>query len=410
MNPSTASAQPAPSAADRAWTPGWSTAPQPASAGFTPNWAEEGFDGHTLRQVVRTTAGGGAVRIRLSNAYGDRPLEVRGASVAPAAGGSAVHGGRARRAAFSGSGTVLVPVGGEAVSDPVPLPVAAFDRVAVTLHLGPETGPATFHAQGYAASHRAAGDRLGDTDGSAFTETTHSWYYLTGLDVHGPAPERGAVAAIGDSITDGFGSVPDTDTRYPDALAELLAERGEPRAVLNAGIGGNRLLNDSAWYGERSPARLERDVLRRPGVGALVVLQGITDIGFPDWAGEPTAVPAPPVDAGVLIAAHRALAERARAAGLRTVGATLPPYRGSQFWSEHGERTRAEVNAWIRGSGRYDAVADADAALADPGDPLRLRPPFDSGDRLHPNPDGFRALAATVADALKEAEAAPHRP
>ncbi|MFC7743140.1 hypothetical protein ACFQXA_22530 [Nocardiopsis composta] len=225
MTPSTASAQPAPSTADRAWTPGWITAPQPASAGFTPNWAEEGFDGHTLRQVVRTTAGGGAVRIRLSNAYGDRPLEVRGASVAPAAGGSAVHGGRARRAAFSGSGTVLVPVGGEAVSDPVPLPVAAFDRVAVTLHLGPETGPATFHAQGYAASHRAAGDRLGDTDGSAFTETTHSWYYLTGLDVHGPAPERGAVAAIGDSITDGFGSVPDTDTRYPDALAELLAER-----------------------------------------------------------------------------------------------------------------------------------------------------------------------------------------
>ncbi|GGV07940.1 hypothetical protein GCM10010182_28900 [Actinomadura cremea] len=249
---------------------------------------------------------------------------------------------------------------------------------------------------GRPCTYRADGDHLDDLGTAAFTGKTQSWYYLTDVEVSGGGtPRRDAVVTLGDSITDGFGSTPDADNRFPDEPAEHLREERRPRAVLNAGIGGNRLLNASAWYGEPALARLQRDVLSKQGVGTLIILEGINDIGFADWP-DPTAAPNPQVSVQQLIAAHRAIIRRAHDKGLRVVGATLLPYKDSQYFTRQGEKTRDALNHWIRTSGAYDAVLDFDRRMAAPGDADRLNPIYDSGDHLHPNDHGYGVMAEAV--------------
>ncbi|GGX39353.1 SGNH/GDSL hydrolase family protein [Streptomyces fructofermentans] len=373
------------------FTTAWTASPQLPATGFTPNWSQEGFWRQSLRQVVRLGAGGEGLRVRLSNAYGLSELRVAGATVARTARGAAVEPGSLRRLTFGGEPHAVVPARGELLGDPVGLAPAAGDRVTVTLHLDRATGPATFHAQAFATSYRGPGDLLTDPAGEGFDETTESWYFLAGVDVL--AGRTDAVALFGDSVTDGFGSTPGADRRWSDALADRTG-----RPVLNAGIGGNLLLNDSAWYGERGVHRLERDVLAHAGVGDLVVLHGLNDIGFAETDEQPTYKPAPVVEADELIAGHREVIRRARAAGLRVVGATLPPFGGSDHWGEHARRVSRELNDWIRAAGEYDAVADLNRALAGPGE--ALHPAYDFGDHLHPNDAGYEVMAEVAAGVL----------
>ncbi|MEU3789539.1 SGNH/GDSL hydrolase family protein [Streptomyces fructofermentans] len=373
------------------FTTAWTASPQLPATGFTPNWSQEGFWRQSLRQVVRLGAGGEGLRVRLSNAYGLSELRVAGATVARTARGAAVEPGSLRRLTFGGEPHAVVPARGELLGDPVGLAPAAGDRVTVTLHLDRATGPATFHAQAFATSYRGPGDLLTDPAGEGFDETTESWYFLAGVDVL--AGRTDAVALFGDSVTDGFGSTPGADRRWSDALADRTG-----RPVLNAGIGGNLLLNDSAWYGERGVHRLERDVLAHAGVGDLVVLHGLNDIGFAETDEQPTYKPAPVVEADELIAGHREVIRRARAAGLRVVGATLLPFGGSDHWGEHARRVSRELNDWIRASGEYDAVADLNRALAGPGE--ALHPAYDFGDHLHPNDAGYEVMAEVAAGVL----------
>ncbi|WP_336216804.1 SGNH/GDSL hydrolase family protein [Nonomuraea sp. LPB2021202275-12-8] len=384
-------------AADRtSWMGSWSAAPQRPSTGFAPNWSQEGFGGHTLRQVVRLTAAGTKLRIRLSNQYGSAPLKIAGATIARTGKGASLQAGSVRPLRFGGARSATIAPGSQLVSDVARLRVGPLESVTITLRLSERTGPATFHAQGYATTYRAGGDHLDDLGAAAFTDKTQSWYYLTDVEVSGGGtPRRQAVVTLGDSITDGFGSTPDADNRYPDELAEHLRDAGRPRAVLNAGIGGNRLLNDSAWYGGPALARLQRDVLSKPGVGTLIVLQGINDIGFADWT-DPTAAPNPRVSAQQLITAHREIIRRAHAKGIKVIGATLLPYKDSQYFTAQGEQTRDALNQWIRTSRAYDAVLDFDRHLAAPGDADQLNPIYDSGDHLHPNDQGYRVMAEAV--------------
>lgn len=213
------------------FTTAWTASPQLPSTGFTPNWSQEGFWRQSLRQVVRVGAGGDRVRIRLSNAYGTSPLRVAGATVARTARGAAVRPDSVRRLTFAGSASAEVPARGEIIGDAAELALESGESVTVTLHLDAVTGPATFHAQAFAASYRGAGDLLADTGGEAFDEVSESWYFLSGVDVS--AGRTDAVALFGDSITDGFGSTPGANRRWSDALAERTG-----RPVLNAGIGG----------------------------------------------------------------------------------------------------------------------------------------------------------------------------
>ncbi|GAA4964561.1 lysophospholipase L1-like esterase [Nonomuraea thailandensis] len=382
------------------WRAAWTAAPQRASTGFEPNWSEEGFSGQSVRQVVRLTTAGSSLRIRLSNDYGPSAVHLTAATVAHAGQGASVRPGSVRRLTFDGASSADLPAHGSLASDPVPLRVQPFQSVAVTLYFAGTTGPATFHSQAYATSYRAQGDHAADTAATAFAQATHSWYYLSGIDVTGgQGAKRNAVVTFGDSITDGFGSTNDANGRYPDELAEQLAAKGRARPVLNAGIGGNLVLNDSAWYGDHSAARFRRDVLDQPGVGTVVVLQGVNDLGFSE-SDTPTYKPAPVVSAQELIAGHRRLIRLAHAQGVKVVGATLLPFKGSDHWGEHAATVSDAVNQWIRTSGEYDAVVDLDRAMAAPGQADVLNPAYDSGDHLHPNDAGYTVMARHIADEL----------
>ncbi|EDY61909.2 secreted protein, partial [Streptomyces pristinaespiralis ATCC 25486] len=253
------------------WTAAWAASPQMPSTGFTPNWSQEGFSDGTVRQIVRVTAGGERLRIRLSNAYGTSPLHLTGATVARSAGGAAIEEGSVRELTFGGARSAVVPARAELRSDPADLAVERLGSVTVTLYFAGTTGPVTFHSQAWTDSYRAGGDRRADLSGAAFTDVTASWYHLAGVEV--AAGRTDGIVLFGDSVTDGFGSTPGADRRWSDALAELTG-----RPVLNAGIGGNLLLNDSAWYGERGTARFRRDALSQPGVSTVVVLEGLNDI------------------------------------------------------------------------------------------------------------------------------------
>ncbi|GAA4893157.1 SGNH/GDSL hydrolase family protein [Streptomyces coeruleoprunus] len=378
------------------WRGAWAASPHGAGETFVPNWSREGFANHTLRQVVRVTTGGTRARVELSNRYGTTPLRIAGATVARSDQGAAVRAGSVRQLSFGHGRSVTIPAGGTVHSDALTFRTRPLEKLTVTLYLAEPTGPATYHWDAGSTSYRASGDHRSDAGGEAFIEQSGAWYFLSGVEVSGgPGPRRKSVVAFGDSITDGFGSTPGADNRYPDELAERLVAAGRTRGVLNHGIGGNQLTNDLSFAGEKGVNRFKKDVLTEPDVGTVIVLEGINDIGMSEWADLPGG-PTPDVPVERLIAGHRELIRQARARGIKVIGATLPPYKGAMYYTERGEAKRDALNKWIRTSGEYDAVVDLDRALADPADPDRLAPAYDVGDHLHPNDAGYRAMAEAV--------------
>ncbi|MER6378987.1 SGNH/GDSL hydrolase family protein [Streptomyces sp. NPDC001250] len=360
------------------WIGSWETAPSGTAAALP---------GAAVRNVVHLSVGGTALRVRLSNRFGTAPLRLGAVTVAlrRATGPDAVSG-TVRTATFQGAPTVTVPPGQDILTDPVPLPVPAAADLLVTVYTPDDDGPATFHQTALQTSYvaPAGAGRATDEAGTAYTTTISRWYYVTGVDVVGYA--TGSIVAFGDSLTDGNGSTPDTNHRWPDRLAEQL--RADRLGVLNAGISGNRLLHDGT--GPNALARLDADALDRAGVRVLVVLEGINDI-----KGTPAAD-----DVTLYADAYRALVVRAHARGIRVVGVTLTPYRGFTAYSDERETVRQRVNAFIRTGGAFDAVADADAVLRDPADQTRLLPAYDPGDHLHFNDKGMAVVAGTVRRAL----------
>ncbi|MFG2133535.1 SGNH/GDSL hydrolase family protein [Streptomyces sp. NPDC048751] len=383
------------------WTGAWGTAVQQPVAGsedWGPNWSRQGFADQSVRQVVRFATGGSALRIRLSNAYGTTPLRITAATVARSAGDAQVWPGTARELTFGGRQSTTIAPGRELVSDAGSLSTSPLEKLTVTLYFADRTGPASFHRFTTATSYRAAGRHLSDVAGDPFKESTNAWYFLTGVEVSGAAsPRRGTVVAFGDSLIDGTGATPGADNRFTDKLAERLVAARRPLDVVNAGIGGNRILNDSPCYGDKATDRFPRDVLGRPGVRTVIIHLGANDIGAPQM-GDPCMGSAPAVTAGQIIEAHKQLIRAAHAHGVKAVGATILPMKGALFpvYSEQGEKVRTSVNHWIRTSGAYDAVLDVDRALANPVDPALPRPGYVFQDGLHPNEAGFHAIASAM--------------
>lgn len=370
----------------------WGASAHAPTDGFGPSWGTAGFDNQTVRQVVRLNGGGPALRIRLSNTYGTTPLKLTGATIARTDTGAAVKPGSVRHLTFHGARSTVIPAGAQTASDVAAFPVAPLSKLTVTLYFAAPTGPATGHVFATATSYRATGDHRADTSATAFTETTESWFYLSAVESVDTSPRRDTVVTFGDSITDGAGATVDADNRYPDELAERLRGR---KNVVNAGIGGNRVLNDSPCFGEKATTRFSRDALSQPDVRTVIVLEGINDIGFPQFA-HPCTTPATQITAEELIKGHRDLIRQAHARGVRVLGATLLPYKGAGYFTAEGEAIRDTLNEWIRTSGEYDGVVDLDRALSDPADPDKLLATYDSGDALHPNDAGYRAMAEAV--------------
>ena len=368
----------------------------------------------TVRQIVHTSIGGSGVRVVLTNLFGSQPLEIGAAHVALRVDGAAIDAETARPLQFGGQPTVTIAAGAMVASDAVELGVPALADLAIDLYLpgdsSADTAGATFHAGGLTTNYLST---TGDHAGAAelpIEDTFQSWFYLLRVEVMAPEGSP-VIVALGDSITDGTNSTPDTNSRWPDFLARRLVDRGGATlpAVLNVGIGGNRVLSDNAGFalfnrnadappppppnpnaqfGPSAQSRFDREVLQQPGVTHVIVLESINDIGMAFESESPTVEE--------LIAGHMSLIEIAHAQGLKIYGGTLTPFEGAFYFRDVGETKRAAVNEWIRTAGAYDAVIDFDAAVRDPAQPTKFQEAYQSGDWLHPSDEGYRVMAEAI--------------
>jgi lysophospholipase L1-like esterase len=359
-----------------------------------------GLENQTVRDIVHTSAGGRAVRLRLTNRLGDAPVTFDAVRVGLRAAGPALVPGSNRPVTFAGRTRVTIADHAEVVSDPVALAVAPGTDVAISLFSAAPTGPPTAHSLAQQTNFIAAGDATAD-GGAAFTTTFGSWYFISELDVVGDPRVSSSIVALGDSITDGAGTTPDTNRRWPDQLARLLRGRV---GVANAGIIGNNVHESSLCFGLNAIARLETDVFSRAGVRDVVFLEGINDITHPDTP-EPRfpCLTKIPISAEGLIEQYEQVIDRVHAEGLRIYGGTLTPSIGWPSFTPAMEVKRQQVNDWIRTSGAFDAYIDFDAVVRDPADPGRLAPQYDSGDHLHPSDAGALAMARAVYRVLRGA-------
>lgn len=351
----------------------------------------------TIRQIVRLTQGGRSFRVRLSNVFGTKPLRIGAAHAAISADQmtSRIDPAQARGLTFGGHTAITIPAGAEYVSDPVAMTVTPFTDLTLSLYLPEAASPQTSHPGARMVSYFAKGNRVAEAslDG---VKTMERWFHVSGVDVEATA-KSAAIVTLGDSITDGYGVKPGMNARWPDQLARRLQADARTRhlSVLNHGIGGGRILNDGS--GPNAMARFERDVLGQTGVKYLIVLEGVNDLGTLTK------------DAPVSEAAHRALVEdmigayqqmirRAHDRDIKVIGGTILPFMGFSLYhpDAQNEADRQVVNHWIRTSGAFDAVIDFDKLMADPSDPTRLRPDYDSGDHIHPSIAGYKVMGDAV--------------
>ncbi|WP_030596538.1 GDSL-type esterase/lipase family protein [Streptomyces fulvoviolaceus] len=353
-------------------------------------WESRGFTDQTVRQSLRLAGGGEAVRIRLSNRYGKDPLEIGGAHLALRTKGSGIDPASDTPLRFSGTSTTTIPAGEELVSDPVELPVSAGEELTLSLYLPGDTGLTTFSTVPYDTGYAAAGNQLSATslEGAEEFGTGH---LLTGVDVLAPEGTRIAVA-FGDSWIEGAATTPGADNSFPAQLGRRLAQGW----IVNQGLSGNRLLSDQ--IGEHLLARIQRDVLDVPGVSHVLIHIGLNDLGMPGHIAHPEPADGP--TAAEFTTGLTTLADRLHTAGLTVIGSTIGPYRGTVYDgydSERGQTVRREINTWLLGDDHpFDAVVDIAAAVADPDQPDRIREEFNSGDGLHVNDAGAKAIADAV--------------
>ncbi|HYZ23247.1 MAG TPA: SGNH/GDSL hydrolase family protein [Rhodopila sp.] len=371
------------------WVGAWTIAPAPAEG--------IAFNNITLRMKARISLGGRVLRVRFSNAHGTRPLQIGAAWVGRQQAGPSIMPGTHRQLTFGNEASALVAAGSLLVSDPVELDVPLLSDLLVSVHL-PQDLPASFCITGRYARVTNYISPLGDFAAQEVMpvgKITDDCYFLAGIDV-AAEPGTGAIVAFGDSLTDGNLSTHDAYANWPNQLARRLVGQGRRIAVMNQGLGGNRLLHDVR--GDSGLRRFDRDVLAQPGVTHVIVLLGINDLrnrmGLPE---EEATTPA-------LIGGLRQLALRAHAHGLTMYAGTLTPWENETFtpnaWTPAREAVRQAVNTWIRTGEAFDGVIDFDAAVRDPEHPTSMLPAYDCGDHLHQSDRGYNHMGDVIDLAL----------
>jgi len=371
------------------WTGSWAAAPVavPAAA------HDANPDGATYRDIVHLSLGGNAIRLRISNEFGATPLTLASVHAALSAGGAATQPGTDHSVTFGGIESVTIPTGTVIVSDPVPMPVKPFTNLAVSLFVPAQSGTTlTYHSLGMSTNYIATGNVTSapDLEGAA---KISSWYLLKDVEVDA-GNRASSVVILGASISDGYHSTPNKNARWPDVLApRLQANKATSRiGVLNEGISGNRLLHD--FTGPSAVSRLDRDVLAQSGAKYLIIAIGTNDIGrtyFP--------LPSHPneaITAEQLIWGYQQIVARAHARGIKVFASTLNPFGGTDYYNAAGEQMRQAVNSFARTSKVFDGVIDFDQVTRDPAHPEALLPAYDSGDHLHPNDAGYKAMGESI--------------
>ncbi|WP_224367951.1 SGNH/GDSL hydrolase family protein [Hyalangium versicolor] len=375
------------------WYASWAAAQQDYNEPFPAPPPPLSFNNHTVRQILHISIGGEQVRVRFSNLFGKSSLKIDGAHIARSAGGASIAPGTDTELKFSGSTSAEVAPGSELWSDAAALEVKPEDNLAVSVFLASETPVATVHSIALQTQYVVSGNAL-SAENLAQPEERASYYFVSGLDVQRSAQAR-VVVALGDSITDGVGTTPNTNHRWPDILSRRLQADGSVGtvSVVNAGIAGGRILTDA--IGPKGVGRFDRDVLGQSGVSHVVFVLGINDIGFPAF------VPDQVVTVEQMTAGVQSMIDKAKARGVKVLVGTLLPFKNAQavgrpYYLPEFEAKRQAYNAWVRSNPGIDAVIDFDKALQDPADPLALLPAYDSGDHLHPSDKGAEAIANAV--------------
>jgi lysophospholipase L1-like esterase len=379
-----------------AWIGTWASSPAglPADAVGTPS-ASSGATlvKGTIRYRLRVSQGGRSIRLRFSNEYGSAPFSLTAATVGLANAGLDAVPGSLKRVTFGGNASINIPAGAPVLSDPVALPIKSLGDVVVSVYardgMAVFACPATDHSNGQAV---VTGSDATDSEQLPVNECRYTIRpIVSAVAVWANRPGKVAVA-LGDSITDGALDPKTGERGWPGALSRRLRSSGV--SVVNAGIGGNRLLQSMPANGAAALSRLDRDVLSVPGVSHVVLLEGINDIRYGGADG--MFGDTPQVSAQDLIGAYIQIIERAHVRGVKVVGATLLPFEAARFYSAAREQIRAAANEWIRTSKSFDGVVDFDAAMHDPAAPGKLKPEYDSGDHIHPSPAGYRHMGDVI--------------
>jgi len=385
------------------WVGTWATA---TSRGLASGSTFEGLNNQSVRMIVHGSVGGAKVRVRLTNVYGDRAVEVGRATVAkpntttPVL--SDIDAASTRELRFNGSPTATINRGAELLSDPVDLRLADDQDLVVSVYFPTPTGLTTFHNTSLQSNFVGTGDVAAAPGGEGYTtERTCCWFFLSSVDVL-RGDSNGTVGVFGDSLADGNGTTFNGNMRWPNQLTDrLLKVRGDVPGVLNFGLAGSRLNHEgnepgdggfpgSFGLGTNALARMDEDVFSETGLHSVVVDLGINDI----WMN------AEPADK--IIASLRQINQQARERDIQVIIGTLGPFNGfataaGPVWTAEKEASRNAVNTYLREHRHeFDAVVDFDKLLRDPADPSKLKPEFDSGDHIHPNDAGAKAMADAI--------------
>jgi lysophospholipase L1-like esterase len=386
-------------AASRRWVGTWMAPIQLTEPGNMP--PAPGLSDSTLREIVHVTLGGSKIRVRFTNEFGTEPLILIAVHVAvpadtpaatpvvvpgtpgavlPAIGNGAIKPNTDKALTFNGSDSVTIPVGTVVYSDPIDFHLVPYSDVALTVYVKDSSKHVTGHPSSRTTSFLVTGNKVADETLPDAVKFEH-WYYASGIEVE-TKNNTASVVTLGDSITDGRGSIINGNTRWPDFLAKRFHANKKTSniSVLNAGIGGNAVL--AGGLGPTALSRLDRDVLNQAGVKWVIVFEGVNDIG----GRTPTL--------DQFITGFKKIIDRSHARGLRVYGATITPL--GFYYTKDKEQVRSDLNNWIRTSGAYDGVFDFDAAVRDPANPTKLRAESDSGDGLHLNTVGYELLANAV--------------
>ena len=338
----------------------------------------------TVRYTLFVTTGGTAVRVRLTNEKGTTPLFIQAASIALAGDVPDTAKGNIMSLRFGGQASITVPAGAPALSDPVPLKVSAADRLVVSMYAPQGT---VFAPIGGASMISAEGDQTQAAQLQG-ARPMSGRPFVSGVAVESARPLP-VVVTLGDSLTDGVRGNTKQLRGYSEELSKRFARLppAKQRSVINAGIGGNRILQTS--WGDNALARLERDVFRVGGVSHIILFEGINDIGM---SGKTVFGDYPVITADDIIVGYRQIISRAHAKGIKVIVGTLMPFKGAGYYSPEKDQIRQALNSWIRSSNEFDGVVDFEAIVRDPGDPLKIKTEFDSGDHIHPNDAGYTAM------------------